>query len=283
MDDVEPERAHLLSLLSRWHDARPWARRAVEASEVERIDVVGPVQIVLRSVFESRRVQFQVGPAERPLRSEELDLWSIELEVPDDAPVGAEVSQTIERSLRMDCGMCLGRGEEVSLAYATGSSRLDDPPACATCRGMGGVLAVPTVHAKVEEHVATHQLGTDDLPLEIAFALLDDHAHEGRLLHEQEAPRIRELRTRDGGYRGHSGHAEWAAAVRDLCLTLDLPPNVRVLRQRLELRRIPVYVVHLTDGTTFHLWGERTPAIHPPHALSSVPGQLLRVLAWVAP
>lgn len=255
------------------------------------MSVAGPLQLVLRSVYEARTVRFQVGPAERPERSDELDPWSVEIPVRDDAPIGAEESRAVERTLRMDCSICMGAGEEFCVP-CDGTGDMKHPRRtcsacdgsgmlpCPNCKGLGGVLALPTVWSRVEEHVATRQLGTDALPLEVAFALLD--TQEGTLLHHQEAPRIHDLQTREGGYRGASGNDAWAKAVRELCDAPGLPPNVRILRQRLEVRRVPVYAVRLADGTTFHLWGENEPEIHPPRALRTLAGRFSRVLPWIA-
>ena len=252
--------------------------------------VAGPLQLVLRSVCESRSVRFQVGPAERPERSDELDPWSVEILVRDDAPIGAEESRAVERTLRMDCSICMGAGEELcgscgggdikrsrrTCSSCNGSGMLP----CPNCKGLGGVLALPTVWSRVEEHVATRQLGTDALPLEVAFALLD--THEGTLLHHQDAPRIHDLQPREGGYRGVSRNDAWAKAVRELCDAPGVPPNVRILRQRLEVRRVPVYAVRLADGTTFYLWGENEPVIHPSRALQTWAGTFSRVFPWIA-
>lgn len=289
------DRERALELLSRYAAARAWARRAPASLVVRDVQVTGPAQVILRSIFEARGVRYQLQPAAKRTLEDVPgpDPWSAPIAQPAGAPVGHELTYPMPgTTVPMDCGMCGATGEaHCQTCQGTGRVQHGNQSyrcthcggrgvvVCVTCHGTGGLVGHPTVWSRIEAHEEVRALGTDELPLDVAFDLTDTR-EAGELVHQQEAPRLHELRV-EGGYRdaARSGDAV-ARMARALCDAPGVPVGGRIVRQRLEVRRVPVFVVTLEGARTIWVWGE-PPKVSPARAMDSAMLVAVRVVPWV--
>lgn len=291
------DRERALAALRRWREGKPWARVDPAARSIAEVIPCGPVQAILTSHYESRGVRYELEPApSRPARNEEgPDPWGVKLEQRRGAPVGAEVSTPISgTTVHMDCGLCSGIGDMTCpTCDGTGTVQTSQHHAkacyrcagsgeitCTQCRGSGGMLGHPTVWSRIEEarRVRVHE--PSELPLAV-FLDLQDTDHGGEVIHEEEAERIVDLR-RGGGYRdAASADDPMRALVQTVAVEHGVPEDGRILRQRLEIRRVSAYEVRLTDGRRLWVYGD-PPAVEPAKALASFAARAARVAPLLA-
>lgn len=260
------------------------------------VDVTGPSTVVLRSIYEARGVHYQLQPASRRTLDDVPgpDVWEAPLVFPDGAKVGDELTHALHgRVVPMDCGLCSatgtapcpgcngdGRVRRANDSDLCGICAGSGSVGCRTCSGSGGLVGHPTIWARIEAHEEARAIGTDDLPLDVAFDLTHATA-EGQLVHRQEGPRVLAMRS-EGGYRdgARSGDAIARTALA-LCEHPGVPEGTRIVSQSLEVRRVPVFVIQLEDGRTMHVWGD-PPRVSPARAMDSLPLRALRASPWAA-
>ncbi|UJR84739.1 Hypothetical protein I5071_68180 [Sandaracinus amylolyticus] len=260
------------------------------------VEISGPTQVLLRSIYEARGVRYQLQPAlQRTLEDVPgPDPWSAPLRQPEGAAVGHELTFVMHgHHVPMDCGVCSATGE-TSCVACEGTGRVQSgnrSHACATCgargfvrcamcHGSGGLIGHPTIWSRIEAHHEVRTIGTDDLPLDVAVDLTGAN-DDGEVVHRQEGSRVLEMRS-EGGYRDAArAHDAIARTARALCDHPGVPDRARIVSQVLEVRRVPVLVLRLEDGRTIHAWGE-PPQISPPRALDSTALVVLRASPWLA-
>ncbi|MBN8616087.1 MAG: hypothetical protein J0L92_36180 [Deltaproteobacteria bacterium] len=292
MSDAPRDR--FLASMGAWHAVQPWARVSPRTLSIASVAAVGPLQIALRSRFESRGIRYQLRAAKTRTLEHVAgpDPWATALRLPSDARVGHEVTQALSiDEVPMDCGMCSAQGDlSCTRCGGTGSvgsgKRRDRCPTCRgagrvrcdQCTGSGGVLGKPSVWARMDEHEALRTLGTDALPLEVVFDL-SEHPSPGELLHRQAADQIHDVRG-DAGYRGEPILTE---DVRTAAEALLRDPGVavgaRVHHQELTVTRTTVLEATLTNGVALYAWGDDPVRVHPKPAATTMLGKLFFFLA----
>jgi hypothetical protein len=219
------------------------------------------------------------------------DPWATTLDVPEHAPVGFETARALAGAeIPLDCGVCSAQGE-VRCPRCAGDGHVGSgrnrrrcdrcrgrgQVRCDTCEGSGGVIGSPEVWARIDQHVELRTAGTDALPLDVAFDLVD-HPAPGSLLHRQEGERIEELRV-PTGYRGEPVLAPDVSRVAETILREHgVATGARIRAQTLELRRTPVLEATLPEGALLHVWGD-PPRVHPKDAALTWLGRIFRFLA----
>jgi hypothetical protein len=120
-----------------------------------------------------------------------------------------------------------------------------------------------------------------ELPLDL-FLALQHTTNDSVLAHFQEADRIERLQRatgyRDSGAEGNDPRIHNVVAA--LAAAPGVEPGDRIVRQRLELRRVPVFRLRLDGGEPVFVYGE-PPRIIPKNALMSVAGKVARMAPWV--
>src|SRR5262245_30456989 len=109
------DRELAIEKLTEWRLLRPWARVDPRHLEITRVERTGPLQITLRSEYETRGVRYAIVPASErdPRPPAPPDPWEHELRHPDDAKVGHEASLLVRGPrVALDCTECSGGGRE---------------------------------------------------------------------------------------------------------------------------------------------------------------------------
>jgi hypothetical protein len=269
------------ALLDRWVSAMPSRRTARPVLEVAW---VGPMQLVLRTSYEERGVNYKLSPA--PHRDEPdppPDPWAIALRHAEGAAVGHRVKRTPRgAAVHMHCAVCFATGEadcprcggagrtgnSAHCARCDGRGRL----VCESCRGSGGVTGKPTFWSRLGAHEEMRTVGGRDLPIDVA-ADLAVSAQPGEIVHRQEGDRLHDLML-PGGYRDAARDEEpLVDACRRLCAEPGIPPGARVLRQVLEVRRVPVARARLEGDAEVWCWGD-PPRVWPEEPLATLWGRV---------
>jgi hypothetical protein len=286
------DREQALSALTAWHREKTWARVDPQKLEIASVERTGPLQVVLRSVFESRGVRYSLAPAQHRTAENVAgpDPWAASLHQPMNAAVGHELVEALDGLVPMDCALCSACGETRCIP-CDGMGRIQHgrrshtcthcggrgQVRCDTCRGSGGLVGAPSAWSRIDAHEEMRTLGTDELPLEVALDL-GESPIEGDVVHRLEAERITDARGL-GGYREGAGvPGEIAEAVRALAAGSGVPETAKLRWQTLEVRRAPVFEVRLTSGATVHVWGT-PPKVSPAAPVATLLGRLLPFLA----
>ncbi len=285
-------RERALSALTAWHRERTWARVDPLRLDIETVEMAGPLQVTLRSVFESRGVRYSLAPAQQRTAKNVAgpDPWASPLSHPIDAAVGHEVTEPTDGLVPMDCSLCSASGE-IGCDRCQGMGRVQSGRysqicpvcrgrgvlPCGTCRGSGGLVGAPTVWSRIDAHEELRTMGTDALPLEVALDLGDTPV-AGEVIHRREAERITDAQA-TAGYRDGAGvPPEIAEAVAALVRSSGVPGGTKLRRQTLEVRRAPVFEVRLRSAQVVYVWGG--PAkVFPTAPVSTLLGRLLPFLA----
>ncbi len=117
------------------------------------------------------------------------------------------------------------------------------------------------------EREEVRSVGARSVPVDVAADLAVSN-QPGEVVHRLEGPRIEELAMPAGYREGALPAQDLAEAAARLCQLHGVDPRARVLRQVLEVRRIHVAHLRLSDGTELWCWGD-PPRIHPGNALDS--------------
>ncbi|MFK7985337.1 MAG: hypothetical protein AB8I08_04835 [Sandaracinaceae bacterium] len=298
-ETTEGDDARALSLLRRWQAEKPFARKDPNSLGALEVTRRGPRQLTLTSVYESRGVKYKLKPAERrpAVQDEGPDPWAVPLNHPDGLPVGSEARKHLPNGrVHMDCGLCSGSGEMTCRSCGgdgqgarqsgdRGSSRCygcggSGQVRCSQCKGSGGLFGTPTVWSRIDQHEEIRVEAALELPLSVLSDLMDGD-DGGDLEHVQEGPVIQSLQ-RTGGYRD-AGQTEDALSrlAANLCQHPNLPPGAKIHRQRLEVRRVPVFEVRVGSAPRFCVYGE-PPRVRPRRSLETVSAKLLRASPWLA-
>lgn len=261
--------------LAAWSRGHP-TRRNTSKLTFESMANKGPVQIVLTSVFERRGVTYKLSPApRRGRRPQHPDPWKHTFEFPDgdQASVGTRLTRHLEDVVvHMGCALCSDSGN-MSCSHCGGDGRVDrhnggsshcgvcrgtGQLTCDTCNGSGALYGKPTLWAAIES-VSPHRLvEADDLPNSV-FIALSESPMDGDVIHRQEGPTIEELRGlghQGGGYRDTAHEDPQVILVRELCKKHEIPEEVRLLRQELELRRVDVWEIKTKELKHFWVLGD---------------------------
>lgn len=281
--DSRDEREAALAALSRWRDERAWARRDPATLAIEGVEAAGPVQVVLTSIFEGRGVRYRLvaAPRRATLNEPGPDPWAYPLEHPANAPVGHELTEVVEEHrVHMDCGMCSAMGD-MSCPRCGGMGRIQQGKhsrtcprcggagqiICEQCGGSGGLYGHPTVWSRIQRCEVRRAHETDGLPNAV-FLALSGEDRGGDVFHEQEGEHIIDY-VRGGGYRDAAGSSDsLRQLVQKVCEAPGLPDGARLIRQRLELRRVPVWRLTLEGGNELWVYGD-PPEVSPEGALRS--------------
>lgn len=288
------DRERALEALARWRGQKPWARKDPSTLDVVEVAAVGPTQLRLVSIYEARGVRYELRPApSRPaLREDGPDPWSVRLEHPPELPVGNEVSTPLSgMTVHMDCGICSGAGE-LHCTNCEGTGRIKQgrysytcpecngrgEVRCKQCQGSGGLIGRPSVWSRIEQHERVQVVESAELPID-AFLDLQQVEHGGELIHEQTGDRIVDLQ-REGGYRDAAGGADPVRkAAQALGAEPGVPTGAQILRQRLEVRRVPAWELALRAGQKVVVYGD-PPKVSPPKALDSTALEAARVAPY---
>lgn len=276
----------VLEMLADWRLAKPWARVDPKTLRITSVEPMGPTQIVLRSVLQTRLIRYEFKAAKRPIfAAQEPDPWATEVTFPMEAEAGAEKRIKLGAEVHLLCAGCTGEGR-VECPECRGSGRAplvkrdcytcdgETRVSCKTCDGGGGVRGLPTVIARLDAHEEIRTLGTEALPIEIVFAL-GESAAEGTTIHRQEDTQITEVRVMPTGYRdGQSVAPNVLEAAREMVMNPTIPERARVQHQTLELKRTTLFEVRLEDGTLFYVW-DSPPKVHPHKPLATWLGKLV--------
>lgn len=286
-------RERFVERMTAWHAVQPWARVAPRALSIASVAAVGPLQISLRTRFESRGIRYELRAASTRTLEHVAgpDPWASPLRLPSDAPVGHEVTQPLSvAEIPMDCGMCSAQGDvsctrcDGTGSISSGKNRRQCPTCrgagrvrCGQCEGSGGVLGRPSAWARMDEHEVLRTLGTDALPLDVVFDL-SEHPSPGEVMHRQSAEQVHDVRG-DAGYRGEPILTE---AVRTAAEALLREPGTgvgaRIHQQELTVTRTTVLEATLSGGAALYVWGE-PPRVHPKLAATTLLGKLFFFLA----
>jgi len=280
-------------MLEAWRAGAPWARLDPRRVGIVSSHAAGPLQVVLRSVYETRGVRYELRPApSRTLQSAPgPDPWS-SLPLPADAPIGAEV--TLRRSMGLttafDCARCGAIGESTchrcggrgSVSSSGSTSRCPTcngrgQQKCTLCGGSGGVLGDPSIWARLDSHEEVRWCASaEPLPDEISDAL-HEAVGEWPVLQRVEARPT--LDARDlVGFRSHVLSPQLLELALALLAHPGIPDGARLHAQILEVRQPEVIAARLASGTQIHVWGDPV-RVHPSRPLLSWRGRLLPFLA----
>jgi len=219
------------------------------------------------------------------------DPWATELHMPPDAPVGHEDASMLRGAdIPLDCAVCSAQGERTcercggdgSVGSGRNRRRCEvcegrGQVTCTTCGGSGGMIGSPIVWGRIDTHEEIRTTGTDTLPLEVAFDLVE-RAAPGELLHRQEGELLTDVRL-EGGYRGGSTlPPEVARTTEALLREPSVGTGARIRGQVLELRRTTVLEVRLEGGEAVYVWGE-PPKVFPRGPLTTLLGHIFPFLA----
>ncbi len=287
-----------LAALHRWRAEKPWARVDPGSLAITDVLAVGPTQVILESTFERRGVEYEIHAASTAPDVQDAgpDPWREDLRHPEGLPVGSKVRARLpDVRVHKDCGLCSRMGEMVCRSCnGDGTVRDGDSTArCATCRGRGqvrceccdgsgGVVGTPTVWSAIELHRELRVIEASELPMDI-FLELQHRTRDSVLVHVQEDARIEGLR-RSMGYRDdatHGPNAQLHGVVERLAAAPGVQPDDRIVRQRLEVRQVPVFQLVLGAGEPLFVYGD-PPRLSPEHAFVSPVGKLARVAPWIA-
>lgn len=291
----------LKSALETW-SSQSWTRRDTTKLSIKGMENVGPMQLVLTSIFEERGVEYDsLAPAPRKTEKTKYpDPWAhaFVFEDGDQAPIGArQVQRMPEAKVHLGCDPCFDSGRQ-SCGRCGGSGRIRNSNdnstrhcgtcngtgkvTCSTCRGSGALYGVPSLWAGIRAVTPSRLLEADDLPNPVFFAL-NEAPGGGELIHQQKGPTIEELRDYQqkgaGAYREAAKEGPEVSIARNLCKHPELPEGVRLLRQVLELRRVAAWHVRSRQVKSFWVLGDPLQVI-PKNALYS-PLVLLPPLALV--
>ncbi|MBO6941005.1 MAG: hypothetical protein JJ863_38880 [Deltaproteobacteria bacterium] len=291
MDD----RAAALDALARWKAQRSWARADPGSLAIAKVEPVGPVQVVLTSVYEARGVRYRLeaAPSRPSLNEPGPDPWAIDIPLPADPPVGHEASAVVPGvRVHMDCGLCSGMGD-MTCTRCDGAGRIQHGKhsqacfqcngrghvQCPQCVGSGGLYGHPTAWARIEECQVIRVHESDELPNAV-FLALNEGDHGGETMHEQRGAHIEDL-VRQGGYRDAAGSSDpLRVLVRKLCEHPGVPDGGRVLHQHLRLSRVAAWEVGLENGSTLWVFGD-PPRVSPAGALPSTTLRVAKVVPAV--
>lgn len=281
---MSDEQARVMEMLSDYRLAKPWARKDPKALAIDAVEAVGPTQIVLRSLYETRSIHYQLSPAKRPIyKPVEPDPWASPISFPEEAEAGTTKYHTLAGTIHFDCATCRsegrlqctdcrGSGKAGRFSCFTCDGRTTVP--CKTCDGQGGVLGAPSIHARLDAHQDIRTLGTEALPVELVLAL-GEQAAAGELIHREEGTPITDVHLPSGGYRGEqlvSGKV--VEAMHEMLSKPGIPKDARILRQALELKRTTIFQVRLKSGAVFYVW-DNPVKVHPIVPVRSWLGRLL--------
>jgi hypothetical protein len=284
---MSADQERVMEMLADFHLAKPWARVDPKTLSIDSVEAVGPTQVVLRSVYETRSIRYQLRPAKRPTFKPVVpDPWASEISFPNEAEAGTTKYLALAGTqIHLDCAACRSEGRvpcsECRGTGKAGGGRLNcfecdgrQRVFCKTCDGQGGVLGVPTIHAGLHAHQEIRTLGTEALPVELVLAL-GERAALGALIHREEGVAISELRLPSGGYRGEQVvSSKVIEAAHEVLARPGVPEAGRIQRQTLELKRTTVFQVRLTSGAVFYVW-DNPVQVHPIVPLRSWLGRLL--------
>lgn len=287
-----------LASLHRWRAEKPWARVDPASLDIHEVLAVGPTQVILESTVERRGVEYEIVRANTAPDVQDAgpDPWSVLLQHPEGYPLGSKVrSHLPSMKVHKDCGMCSRSGEMVCLgcggdgqvpngdSTATcGRCRGRGQVRCDSCGGSGGVMGTPTVWSSIELHRELRVVEASELPMEV-FLELQNRTRDSVLVHAQEDARIEGLR-RSMGYRDDATHgpdARLHSVVGAMAAAPGVEPGDRIVRQRLEVRQVPVFQLVLGAGEPVFVYGD-PPRLSPEHAFVSPVGKLARVAPWIA-
>lgn len=291
-------REQALAALARWHAESPWARVDPASLAIDDVIAVGPTQVILMSTFERRGVEYEIASANTApdVQDPGPDPWSVPLQHPEGLPLGSTVRTRLAgMKVHKDCGLCSRMGETQCLTCSgdgqvqhgdrrsrCGTCNGRGQVKCDSCSGSGGVMGTPTVWSAIELHREVRVIEAGELPLDLFLALQNTTA-DSVLVHTQEDERIDGLR-RSQGYRDdamHGPEARLHTVVGALAAAPGVEPGDRIVRQRLEVRQVPVFQVQLAVGEPVFVYGD-PPRILPDGALVSVGGRVAKVAPWVA-
>ena len=291
-------REQALAALTRWHAERRWARLAPAALDIHDVAAVGPTQVILTSTFERRGVEYEIVHANTApdVQDPGPDPWSVPLQHPEGLPLGSSVRSRLPGTkVHMDCGLCSRMGEtQCPTCHGDGQVQHGERTSrcgtcngrgqvrCDSCNGSGGVMGTPTVWSAIELHRELRVIEASELPLDL-FLALQNTTSDSVVVHTQEDQRIDGLR-RSQGYRDDAMQgtdARLHSVVSALAAAPGVDPGDRIVRQRLEVRQVPVFRLLLTRSEPIFVYGDPT-RILPEDALVSVGGKVARVAPWLA-
>lgn len=253
------------SKLRAWHDAAPVARidpTKISIHAARRLEVT---QVVVREVYEARELVVR-SRSRVPAKGPRFDPWTLPIEIPPDAPVGAEVRRAVE-GIVVDCGDCDYGSVRCSRCSGDGKHRRtpeskerDTVPCsrcrasgrvrCKTCRGGGCVEGTGEVVARIVEGVWARGAPRPGGPLGIE-ARFGAACATGEILATNTAPTLAEAVELPvtGGYRDQT-HLD-AAALELLDELRQDTPELRPGRSvTVEVRRVPVLALEVTPPRT---------------------------------
>lgn len=287
-----------LAALQRWRSVRPWARVDPATLDIRDVLAVGPTQVILESTVERRGVEYEIHAASTApdVQDRGPDPWDTPLRLPGGQPLGSKVrAQLPSIRVHKDCGLCSRSGEMVCMACGgdgqvrdgdstarCGSCRGRGQVRCDSCNGSGGVMGTPTVWSSIELHRELRVIEASELPMDV-FLELQNQARDSVLMHTQEDRRIDGLR-RSMGYRDDAmqgPEARLHSVVGAMAAAPGVEPGDRILRQRLEVRQVPVFQLVLSDQEPVFVYGE-PPRLSPAGALTSTAGKVAKVAPWLA-
>lgn len=282
-----------LAALQRWRAEKPWARVDPTTLPIEDVLAVGPTQVILESTVERRGVEYEITYANTApdIQDAGPDPWQTALEHPAGQPVGSKVRARLpDVRVHKDCGLCSRMGEMVCPACGgDGQVRDGDSTArcgrcrgrgqvqCDSCGGSGGVMGTPTVWSSIELHRELRVIEASELPMEV-FLELQNRTTDSVLMHAQQDTRIEGLR-RSMGYRDDATHGPEArlhTVVGAMAAAPGVEPGDRIVRQRLEVRQVPVFQLVLANQEPIFVYGD-PPRLSPEGALVSVGGKLAKL------
>lgn len=287
-----------LAALHRWRAEKPWARVDPASLDIHEVLAVGPTQVILESTVERRGVEYEIVQANTAPDVQDAgpDPWEVSLQHAEGRPLGSKVRAHLPNvKVHKDCGLCSRSGEMVCLACGgdgqvpngdstatCGRCRGRGQVRCDSCGGSGGVMGTPTVWSSIELHRELRVIEASELPMEV-FLELQNRTRDSVLVHAQEDARIEGLR-RSMGYRDdptHGPDARLHTVVGAMAAAPGVEPGDRIVRQRLEVRQVPVFQLQLAGGEPLFVYGD-PPRLSPAGALVSVGGKVAQVAPWVA-
>ena len=285
-------------IIDRWAGNR-LERRKSRGLDIETAEVMGPMQVILASVFEERRMEYETRPAVgQPAHPSPPDPWDYEVEHEDGTKVGSVQKINLEETVHLGCSTCTETGKMacdrcggggVNYGHGTnsasrqcGSCTGNGRVTCTTCTGSGSVYGKPTVCSMIKSVEVARLVEAGELPNDVYIHLGDVQAagsSPGDVVHSQTAPRIEELggdkRVESGGYRSGARETPEAVVARELCANSNVPNKGRLVEQTLVIRQVPVYRVRAAQTGDFWVVGGADPAVFPESALRSMTAKLL--------
>lgn len=271
MQDDRANLPNLSAMLRSLGERDPAIREAIERLRPARELPIVAVQVVVRTLYETRTLAFDTRPTPSVHGIPPVDdpkPWEVELTHPPNAKAGSRVIHPYGIEYRRTCMFCSGQGDAAcstcrglgtvqqgsrsTRCYACGGA---GRVVCKSCEHSGQVLARPSAVSILDEveerRTAVAESGS--LPDDV-FLMLQDPTIGATPIHSAESPRLAASDVETAlAILSAAGVAD-VAPVKDAIEKLAANPDIgqaRIQTQALELARVPAFTFELDGRPVF--------------------------------